>query len=213
MASPRPAPPCLRDRLGSTRYRRSNTCAASRVVIPGPVSTTSTAATRRPGVRSDPITTVGGNRARDRRWTADPHHHRRVVRGVLQGVGDQIGDHLPDPRLVSQRRHRLEGVAAVVDPGQADEPVRHPHVRVTHRVRRHRQQVHRLAAQRSLLVQAGQQQHVVDQQSHPADFGLDPPHRLVQRRVAGGAPPRRYSSAKPWIGGERGAQFMGGVGE
>src|SRR5690606_36902847 len=66
------------------------------------------------------------DRAAVRRAAADAD--RRAVRGVRGGVAHEVGDHLPQPRLVAQ--HRRRAGRAAVRPGDLDRagPVESPQV-------------------------------------------------------------------------------------
>ena len=135
---------------------------------------------------------------------AHRHRHRGAGRGVLAGVGQQVGDHLVQPQLVAgddggestrssgtSSRHRWSG---------ADDP------RVRDRLDEQPGQVDRLAFERPAGVQAGEQQQVLDQRRHPAGLLLD--------LVEGGAEHRRVvGSAAGQLGvagdrRQRGAQLV-----
>ncbi len=88
--------------------------------------------------------------------------------------------------------------------------VRRDAAHVVHRVGGHRTQVHGLALQRALLVQAGEQQEVLDQQPHARGLALDPLHDPVEVGAAShGALP--VELREPPDGRERGAQLVAGV--
>ncbi len=73
-------------------------------------------------------------------------------------------------------------------------------------------QIDRLAFQRSSGVEPRQQQHVLDEVRHPFGLGLHPAHRV--RDVVGQVisfPLRQFGV--PANRGERGAQFVAGVGD
>jgi hypothetical protein len=63
--------------------------------------------------------------------------------------------------------------------------------------------------ERPLHIQAGKQQQIIDQQAHPAGFAFDP--RQQHGHVAGGA--LAIQLREPANGGQRGAQFVTGVGD
>ena len=126
-------------------------------------------------------------------------------RGVGPGVGQQVGQHLVQPGAVAGDRHRLLGQVqppAVVGPGDPG---------VGHRVDDQHGQVDLVGGQRAPGVQPGQQQQVVDQGGHPRGLGLDPAQRVRDGLgvvlVAAG----QFGVAAD--GGQRGAQFVRGVGD
>ena len=109
----------------------------------------------------------------------DAHRHRRAVRGVRERVAHQVANDLAQPHLVPEYQERGGRADA-----ELDRPVRRDDPGVLHRVRGQRQQIDRAAFQRPLLVQPGQQQHVLDEHAHPGRLLLHPLHDPVQVRAA-----------------------------
>ena len=72
-------------------------------------------------------------------------------------------------------------------------------------------QVDRAAVQRPLLVEAGEQQELLDEAPHAGRLTLDPGHRPSQRLVVG-QPASLVELGVAPDGGDRGAQLVGGVG-
>ena len=74
------------------------------------------------------------------------------------------------------------------------------------------QQVDGLTAQRPVLVQSGEQEHVVDEQAHAFRFGLDPSQDpCYVLRLADSA--EFVHGGVPADGGQWGAKFVAGVGD
>ena len=86
-ASPRPVPPISRVSEESTRKKRVKTCACWSAGMPRPESLTCTRAKPSRGDRRDRHGAAGGR--------------------VLDRVGEQVGDHLPDAVAVADHRERL----------------------------------------------------------------------------------------------------------
>jgi hypothetical protein len=105
----------------------------------------------------------------------DPDFDRRSPRRVVERVAHQIGDHLAKPGLVADHQKRRAGSHR-----EAYVPVWCHDARVVDGVRRDRQHVHGAPFQRALLVQAGEQQHVLDQDAHAGGLLLHPLHDPVQ---------------------------------
>ena len=147
---------------------------------------------------------------------ARPYSHLdgRAVRGVDQRVAHQVADDLTQPYVVAEH----DGSGTGLD-GQVDAALRGHHPGVVHRVGGQREQVHRPAVQRALLVQPGQQQQVLDQHAHPGSFLLQPPHDPVQVGPGDAAGAVLQAAALPvQLGeaadrGQRGAQLVAGVGD
>ena len=87
--------------------------------------------------------------------------------------------------------------------------LRRDRLRVVHGVGGQRQQVDAMPIQRPLRVQPGQQQQILDQQTHPARLALDARHQHLD--VAGGALPVQLGEAADR--GQRRAQLVAGVGD
>ncbi len=151
MARPRPAPPLERVRDGSERQNRSNTRFASSVAMPGPSSATSIIASSRLG--------------------DDAHVHGSVGRRVAVRVLQQVPEHLADAGLVAGHEDRAVR-------REVDRAVGRDRARVVDRVARQAREVDGLAFERPALVEARQQQHVVDERAHAIGFFFDAPHRL-----------------------------------
>lgn len=133
------------------------------------------------------------------------HGQRRVGRGVAQHVAHQVGHHLVQAGAVAGHHHRL------VRPRPRDRAVRREHVEVAQHVVDHASQVHRLAVQREVGVQPGQQGHLLHEVAHPGGLGLDPLHRAVRAGVVQTA---LEVQVRPAVhAGQRGAQLVGGVGD
>ncbi len=87
--------------------------------------------------------------------------------------------------------------------------LRRDRLRVVHGVAGQRQQVDAVPLQRPLRVEPGQQQQVLDEQTHPAGLALDAAHQHLD--VAGGALPVQLGEAADR--GQRRAQLVAGVGD
>jgi hypothetical protein len=108
---------------------------------------------------------------------------------VRERVVHQVPDNLPEPRLVAVHEERGAGCHA-----QVDRSVRRDHARVLDRVRGERQQVDGRDVQRTLLVEPGQGQQVLDEQAHPRRLRLEAVHDAVEvfwGQAVGGAIGRR----------------------
>ena len=69
-----------------------------------------------------------------------------------------------------------------------------------------------MISKRSLLVQAGQQQQVVDEDPHARGLSLDPAHRIVERSaLLDCSDPVQLR--EPHDRRERGAQLVAGIGD
>jgi hypothetical protein len=135
---------------------------------------------------------------------ADPDGDRGAVRGVPPGVGEQVGEHLPQPVLVAEGEFGLVGQfehPAVAGAG---------HLGVAGGVDGQPGHVDGLAVQRPPGVEPGEQQQVVDEDAHPGGLGQDSLQgvRHPFRRVAG-VPQGQFRVAAD--GREGGAQLVAGV--
>ena len=135
---------------------------------------------------------------------------------MRQGVAHQVADDLPEPDLVAD--HQQRGTRA---DGQVDAAVRRDDARVVHRVSGQREQVDWPRLERSLLIEAGEQQHVLDQDAHPRGLLLDSAHdpvevgrRQLARIGAAGVDAAALAVVlgEPADRGERRPQFVAGVG-
>ena len=190
MARPSPvlaAPLVPRDRAESPRTNRSNRVGCSSGGMPGPSSVTVSSM-------------VPGCLARGQR---DGDHG--AWGGVLGGVAHQVGQHLVQPVLIAADHDRLAGqfeYPAVVGgggPGVAGGVDGQPG------------QVHGFLGQRAAGVELGEQQQLVDQHAHPLGFRFDPAQRVLDvGRDGARVAQREFGVAAD--GGERGAQFVAGVG-
>jgi hypothetical protein len=127
-------------------------------------------------------------------------------------VAHQVGEHLAQPRLIAQDDQRPPGGAVVAARHQLDTAVGGDGAGVVDGVGGQGEQVHRVALERSLLVEAGQQQQVLDQQAHPGRLVLDATHQAVQLAWLAGSPlPVQLGEAPD--GGQRGSQLVAGVGD
>jgi hypothetical protein len=93
-------------------------------------------------------------------------------RGVRAHVGQQVGEHLPDPALVGQGGQVLRSL-------ERQRPFRLHGPGVGDRVAGEGGQVDVLSRQRGALVETGQLQQLFDQPPHPLRLRRDPAHRLV----------------------------------
>ena len=153
-------------RLPAARWNRSNARAASASGMPGPPSATSM---RMPPVIAPSRTTTG------------------AVTGVwARHVGQQVGQHLADPRLVHHRDQAGRGLGA-------DRPARLDGRGVGHGVPDDAGQVGLGQVQRRGPVEPGQLEQLGDQRAHPLGLLLDPAHGV--RQLVGPSAPCRYSSA------------------
>src|SRR5829696_2201901 len=99
----------------------------------------------------------------------DPDLDRAAGRGVGEGVVDQVGQHLAQPLVVAEHDQGAALAAVAVVAGAEDEldlAVGGDRPGVVDGLGGQGEQVHRVVAQRALLVEAGQQQEVLDQQPH-----------------------------------------------
>lgn len=166
----------------------------------------------------EPLEDVRQQRARDSRTVvldvhaqprplpAHPRGDGRTGRGVALGVGQQVDQDLLEPGGVRGDRGGFVGQGeppVVVTAGRAG---------VADGVHDERDQIGRGELQRPAGVQAGEQQQVLHQQGHPCGLGLDPPEGVpgVGTDLFVAAPGQLGVAAD---GGERGAQFMAGVGD
>ena len=94
---------------------------------------------------------------------ADAHRDGRRLGRVLQRVGHQVAQHLPKPGLVAEHLR----CAGTVEHLHVDVALRRDRPGVVHGVAGQRQQVDAVAFQWALRVEAGQQQQVLDEQTHP----------------------------------------------
>src|SRR4051794_26006108 len=109
---------------------------------------------------------------------AQTYRHRRRRRGVLQCVGDEVAEHLPQSHLVADDDSRR------LRPGiQQDLPIGRDDARILYGVLRQVEQVYRVPLEWSLLVESGQQQQIVDQHAHPLCLGLDPAESPLEVRL------------------------------
>ena len=168
IARPSPVLPSCRDRDAEPRANRSKTCGSRSRGMPGPVVDHRQRAV-----------------PRSRRPSADGHRGAR--RRVRAGVGEQVGEHLGEPRRVAGHRDRLVG--------QVELPavVRARGVRVAHGVEDQAGQVDVGALQRPSGVEPGEQQQVLDQRRHPLGLRRRSARARARRRPR--AAPRRVSSA------------------
>ncbi len=133
------------------------------------------------------------------------HHHRRPRRGVVAGIGQEVGNHLTKAGLVPEHPHRPPAWEL-----KLYWPVRLGHTGVGDRVGGNGRQVHLGTLHRAPLVQSRQQQQVGDQRPHPGRLLLDPPHGQAQ--VVGplpGAPAEQLGV--PSNRGEGGPQLVRGI--
>ena len=129
---------------------------------------------------------------------ADLDVHRGARRGVAQRVGQEVGCDLAQLRLVADHDGDLVEPLALSAHRQVDGSCRVDRSGIDDGVGGEAQQVDRLAAQRSVLVQSGEQEHVVDEQAHALRLGLDPSHDpCYVLRFADSA--ERYMAACPRI--------------
>ena len=129
--------------------------------------------------------------------------------GVAQRIGHQVGNHLAQPGVVSERRGR-DRAGAFGQAHQRDLALGSAHLGVFHCVQPHDQQVHGLLLQRALLIKAGQHQQVVNQAGHALGFSLDAAHGRVQG-VLGLQSAVAVELGVALDGHQRGAQLMGGI--
>ena len=124
-------------------------------------------------------------------------------RGVLAALASEVGRHLAQAQLVAQHDGRARR-----RPG--DRPVGLHGPGVGDGVGGDDGQVDRLALERPALVEAGQQQQVVDEDAHAGRLLLDPAHGHGQVGRTLGRPPAEQLGVAP-DGGQRRAQLVGGV--
>ena len=110
---------------------------------------------------------------RERAAVRDPHRHRRAGRRVHQRVADQVADDLAQPVLVAVDGHALGDLGG-------DDAVGRDGARVGRGVDPEHPEVDGVARERPALVEARQEQQVVDQRRHAHRLRLGAPHRLVE---------------------------------
>ena len=144
---------------------------------------------------------------------ADPDLDRAAGRGVGERVVDQVGQDLAEPLVVAEHDQRGPGrVAVLAAEHQLDPAVGGDRPGVVDGVGGQGEQVHRVPVEGALLVEAGQQEEVLDQQAHAGRLVLDPPHQAVELgRVARPALPVQLGEAPD--GGQGRAQLVAGVGD
>ena len=121
-----------------------------------------------------------------------------------QRVAQQVDEHLAQPRLVTEHHRRPVG-RLELDAARGVEGAR-----VVHRVRREGQQVDGGADELAVLVEPGEQQHLVDELAHPRGLALHPAHDAVEVR------PGRHGALAVELGEppdarQRRAQLVAGV--
>ena len=132
-----------------------------------------------------------------------------AVRGVPQGVGDEVGHHLAQPGLGART---TVGADRAVEAEQRDASLRRPHAGVGDGIRREHGEVDLAASTTGFVVDPGQGEQVLDEAAHPGRLGLDALHRAGRRPPVGdGALPVQLGVAAHR--GERGAQLVRGVGD
>ena len=140
------------------RQNRSNACSAPVESRPAPSSTTSMRA-------SDPL-------------AVDPDLDRSRLRRVHPRVRQEIGEHLPDSRLVTEERNRFRS-------DQFDRSVRFDRPEIVHGVSRDLGKIEIGELQRAALVEASEREEVVDQHPHASRLVPDPLERpLLRGRIA-----------------------------
>ncbi len=119
--------------------------------------------------------------------------------GVLQGIGHQVAQHLTKPGLVAQN---LRGGAGPVEKNlHADAALRRDRLSVVHRVGGQGQQIHPMLLQRSMRVEPGQQQQVLDEQTHSARLTFDAVHQHLD--ITGGTLAVQLGEARIVVSGVR----------
>ena len=134
-------------------------------------------------------------------WPAvgEPDRDRGVRGGVLADVAEQVGQHLPDPRLV--RHHDQAGRRA-----GPDRALRLHRPGVLDRVRDQRGQVGLGQVEGGVPVQPGQLEQLGDQAGHPVRLLLDAAHGVRQPVLTERTLPVQLGV--PADGGERRAQLV-----
>ena len=154
--NPRPVPPRWRERDGSARKKRSVTLAA-------------TSGGHALAAIDRPRATPSSRRARRGSSPGRPA-------GVHEGVADDVGDHLPQPILVAVDD---DWRSAELD---VDRPPGRRRAGVGCGVARQQRQVDRSHVERTLLVEPGERQHVIDEAADACRLLLGATHRVVERR-------------------------------
>ena len=165
------------------RWNRSNACAACSVGHARP---------RIGDLQQHPLTRLG-----------QPDGHRRARRGVLPHVAEQVGEDLPDARLVHHRQQVRRGLG-VDRPGGLHRPG------VGHRVPHQHGEIGLDQVQGRHAVQPGELEQLGDEPAHPVRLLLDAAHRVRQPVRPEGALPVQLGVAAD--GGQRGAELVRGVG-
>ena len=138
-----------------------------------------------------------------------PHRHvdSRLRGRVHERVAQQVVDDLVDLIGVRHHRHRALG-----GPAEGDHPLGRGHADVAAGVVHDRPQVNGGAGHVAHLVEAGEQQQVVDEETHAPRRMLDPAQCAGQvLGIVGGPEPEGLGVAADRR--QRGAQLVGGVSE
>jgi len=134
----------------------------------------------------------------------DPDVDAGAGRGVDPGVGQEVAGHLAEPGLVAGE-HQVVGMLEGHRPGRVDGR------QVGQGVGGHGHQVDRPPFQGAALVEAGQEQQVLDEEAHAGGLVLDAAHGPGQVLGPLGRAPAEQFGVPP-DGGERRAQLVAGVG-
>ncbi len=130
--------------------------------------------------------------------------HARAGRGVRAGVREQVDDHLAEPRVVAGDAHGVVRQVAV------PVMIRTRRARVADRVEEDAREVDRIRLQLAPLVEAREEEEVLDDRGHAHRLRLDARQRV--RHVLGqlvGTPAGELGVSAD--GGERGAQLVARV--
>ena len=90
---------------------------------------------------------------------------------MRERVGHQVAQHLAKPSLVAKHLWRTRPVEDL----EPDGALWSNGFGVVHGIAGYREQIDRLPFQRTLRIEAGEQQQVLHQQSHPGGLTLDAP--------------------------------------
>ncbi len=138
---------------------------------------------------------------------ADAYGDRRARGRVRCRVGEQVAQHLAQPRLVADHDGHAVQSADDLELGAA---VGRDDTHVGDCFSDKREEIDGMPVDRALLVEASEQQQVVDQQPHAASFVLDAAHGSRDiGRIGGGALPVELGVATDR--GQWSAQLVAGV--
>src|SRR6266511_5169896 len=173
-------PPVGGDQRGDDRQAEPRAASGVRAGRIGPVEALEDPLGLLPGEPSTVVDDLdGGAAGAVAAAGAGPQLDRAAGGRVGERVAHQVGDDLAQPVLVPEDDERATAVAVGAEL-ELDAPVRGDGAGVVDRLGGQRQQVDRAPVERSLLVEAGQEEQVLHQQPHPRRLVLDAAHQPVE---------------------------------